>query len=131
VSVKQEKRWGKKVFRAKGYSRGLPKARMAFMTFCTLLYNVRVLRPFCALYSPFFAVVAVSRNCLMSSPAAVKNVVEIDANDLPLHCPTASDSAWNHHPRVYLDIAHSGEVTCPWCGTTYRLKPGTVLKGHH
>jgi len=58
-------------------------------------------------------------------------VIEIGAEDMPLHCPTANTPAWNYHPRVFLDVADTGEVKCPYCGTVYKLKPGTVLKGHH
>jgi uncharacterized Zn-finger protein len=25
---------------------------------------------------------------------------------------------------VFLDVAHTGEVRCPYCGTVYRLKAG-------
>jgi uncharacterized Zn-finger protein len=58
-------------------------------------------------------------------------IVEIGAEDIPLHCPTANTPAWNYHPRVFLDVADTGEARCPYCGTVYKLKPGTVLKGHH
>ena len=37
---------------------------------------------------------------------------------------------WNHHPRVFLDVASTGEAMCPYCGTVYRLKPGEVVTGH-
>jgi uncharacterized Zn-finger protein len=37
---------------------------------------------------------------------------------------------WNHHPRVFLDVATTGEAMCPYCGTRYRLKAGEVVKGH-
>jgi uncharacterized Zn-finger protein len=36
---------------------------------------------------------------------------------------------WSSHPRVFLEFNH-GEAKCPYCGTAYRLKPGTVV-GHH
>jgi uncharacterized Zn-finger protein len=32
---------------------------------------------------------------------------------------------------VFLDIADTGEVKCPYCGTVYKLAPGVELKGHH
>ena len=57
--------------------------------------------------------------------------IEIGADDLPLHCPTAKTPAWNHHPRVFLDIADTGEAKCPYCGTVYKLATGVELKGHH
>ena len=37
----------------------------------------------------------------------------------------------NSHPRVFLEIAHQGHASCPYCGTEYRLKAGEVLKGGH
>lgn len=57
-------------------------------------------------------------------------IVEVSAKDLPLHCPTGNAKTWNLHPRVFLDIAHTGEAKCPYCGTQYRLKPGTKVHGH-
>jgi uncharacterized Zn-finger protein len=37
---------------------------------------------------------------------------------------------WNAHPRVFLDVADTGEALCPYCGTRYRLKGGPMA-GHH
>lgn len=56
--------------------------------------------------------------------------VEITADDLPLHCPQPNAPLWNQHPRVYLDIAHNGQVVCPYCSTHYVFK-GELPKGHH
>ncbi|MCX7861308.1 MAG: zinc-finger domain-containing protein, partial [Chloroflexus sp.] len=28
---------------------------------------------------------------------------------------------WNSHPRVFLDVASTGQAQCPYCGTVYRL----------
>ncbi|WP_299133499.1 zinc-finger domain-containing protein [uncultured Amaricoccus sp.] len=36
---------------------------------------------------------------------------------------------WSTHPRVYLDVAKTGEATCPYCGTKYVLD-GPVPHGH-
>ena len=58
------------------------------------------------------------------------NYTEITAKDLPLHCPTAAVALWSSHPRVFLDIAETGEVACPYCGTKYKLKPGQVILKH-
>lgn len=55
--------------------------------------------------------------------------VELTAKDLPLHCPLPSQKLWNTHPRVFLDIAHTREARCPYCGTLYRLV-GDLPKGH-
>jgi uncharacterized Zn-finger protein len=57
-------------------------------------------------------------------------VVELEAKDLPAHCPNPSMPLWSSHPRVFLDFDPQGEAKCPYCGTRYRLKPGTVLAHH-
>lgn len=54
---------------------------------------------------------------------------EITASDLPLHCPMPGTPAWNQHPRVFLDVVHTGEVVCPYCSAHYVLK-GEMPKGH-
>jgi uncharacterized Zn-finger protein len=56
--------------------------------------------------------------------------VELTAKDLPAHCPNPAMPLWSSHPRVFLDFDHHGEAKCPYCGTGYRLAPGTVLKNH-
>jgi uncharacterized Zn-finger protein len=55
--------------------------------------------------------------------------IEIDSEDLPLHCPTGKGVNWDLHPRVFLDIVHTGSAKCPYCGAEYRLKPGAKV-GH-
>lgn len=55
---------------------------------------------------------------------------EVSAKDLPLHCPTAEVALWASHPRVFLDISASGHVTCPYCGTRYKLKAGEAASHH-
>lgn len=62
-----------------------------------------------------------------AAPAAV---VELEAGDLPAFCPNRKMTVWSAHPRVYLDVAHTGHARCPYCSTEYRLKPGVVVKGH-
>lgn len=70
----------------------------------------------------------------MSSKAPA--VVEITAQDLTpqggVFCPNpkADMKLWNSHPRVYLEMAHTGEAKCPYCGTVYRLKAGEVAAAH-
>jgi uncharacterized Zn-finger protein len=44
-----------------------------------------------------------------------KLTVEVTAHDLPLHCPTPNSPLWSQHPRVFLDVLKTGEVTCPYC----------------
>lgn len=55
--------------------------------------------------------------------------VEVTASDLPLHCPMPGTPVWKMHPRVFLDLAATGEVLCPYCGAHYVLK-GDPPKGH-
>jgi uncharacterized Zn-finger protein len=63
--------------------------------------------------------------------------IELTAKDLNTHggvfCPSplADMKLWNSHPKVYLDVAKTGEARCPYCGTVYKLKAGeTVSHGH-
>lgn len=63
--------------------------------------------------------------------------VELLARDLNaqggVFCPSpkADMKLWNNHPRVYLDIARTGEAKCPYCGAVYRLRPGEHFSAHH
>ncbi|MDO8178722.1 MAG: zinc-finger domain-containing protein [Undibacterium sp.] len=66
-------------------------------------------------------------NTSVNTPVAV---VELQAKDLPAHCPNPAMPLWSSHPRVFLDLAHGGTATCPYCGTQYKLAAGTVLKAH-
>jgi uncharacterized Zn-finger protein len=45
--------------------------------------------------------------------------------------PKAHMKIWNSHPKVYLDVARTGEAKCPYCGTVYRLKAGETLAHGH
>jgi len=45
--------------------------------------------------------------------------VEVGAHDLPLACPRPDAPLWARHPRVYLEVARTGEARCPYCGTRY------------
>ena len=62
-------------------------------------------------------------------------VVEVTARDLQGHgvvaCPNPKMTLWSTHPKVYIDLSHSGEGRCPYCGTVYRLKAGESLSAHH
>ena len=66
-----------------------------------------------------------------------KNTVELLAKDLNhqggVFCPSplADMKIWNSHPKVYLDVGHSGEAKCPYCGTLYQLKAGEHFDSHH
>jgi uncharacterized Zn-finger protein len=57
-------------------------------------------------------------------------IVELAARDLPAFCPNPGMPVWNHHPRIFLDLAKTGQAMCPYCGTVYRLRAGEVVKGH-
>ncbi|PWF25108.1 zinc-finger domain-containing protein [Corticimicrobacter populi] len=56
--------------------------------------------------------------------------IEVDGHDLPVFCPGPKSPLWSMHPRVYLDVTHGEPAHCPYCGASYRLKPGVVLHGH-
>ena len=56
----------------------------------------------------------------------MSNTVELLAKDLNgnggVYCPSAKADMklWNSHPKVYLDVASTGEAKCPYCGTVYK-----------
>jgi uncharacterized Zn-finger protein len=67
----------------------------------------------------------------------MSNTVELLAKDLNgnggVYCPSAKADMklWNSHPKVYLDVASTGQAKCPYCGTEYKLKAGEhVGHGH-
>jgi uncharacterized Zn-finger protein len=61
--------------------------------------------------------------------------IELLAKDLNhqggVFCPSplAKMETWNTHPKVYLDVAHTGAAKCPYCGTAYQLKAGEHFAG--
>ena len=55
-----------------------------------------------------------------------KSVVVVKPRDLPVYCPNPAMPLWSSHPRVYLDIAPTGKVMCPYCGTRYELDGGPI-----
>ena len=63
--------------------------------------------------------------------------IELLAKDLNaqggVYCPSpqAHMKLWNSHPKVYLDVAQTGEAKCPYCGTVYRLKAGETVRAGH
>ena len=63
--------------------------------------------------------------------------VELLSADLNGHggvfCPSpkADMKIWNTHPKVFLDVAKTGEAKCPYCGTVYKLKAGEHVGSHH
>ena len=64
-----------------------------------------------------------------------KAVVEVTAKDLQgpgvVFCPNPNMPLWSGHPRVFIDVATTGEGKCPYCGTVYRLKAGEVVAPAH
>jgi len=71
-----------------------------------------------------------TRNPAGAGQPAAAAVVELEAGDLPAFCPNRKMPVWSTHPRVYLDLSHTGRALCPYCSTEYRLAPGTVARGH-
>jgi len=67
----------------------------------------------------------------------MSHTVELKAADLNGHggvfCPNpkADMKLWNSHPKVYVDVAKTGEAKCPYCGTVYKLAAGDHVGGHH
>jgi uncharacterized Zn-finger protein len=45
-------------------------------------------------------------------------------------CPNPKMALWSNHPRVFIDVATTGEGMCPYCGTRYRLAAGAARGGH-
>ena len=62
--------------------------------------------------------------------ATAQEVIDVQAKDLPLHCPGSHAPQWSMHPRVFLDIVHTGHAKCPYCGAEYRLQGGAGAHGH-
>jgi hypothetical protein len=62
--------------------------------------------------------------------------IELLAKDLNGHggvyCPSplADMKLWNSHPKVFLDVARTGQAKCPYCSTEYRLKVGEHVAAH-
>lgn len=48
------------------------------------------------------------------------------------HNPVACDGGGGPlgHPRVFLNMGHDRQVTCPYCSRTYLLADGVKLGGH-
>jgi uncharacterized Zn-finger protein len=69
------------------------------------------------------------------SDARPEPVVVVGAKDLQgpgvVFCPNPKMPLWSGHPRVFIDVAATGEARCPYCGTVYRLEAGArVAHGH-
>lgn len=68
---------------------------------------------------------------MSSKPDAV---VTVGAKDLHgpgvVFCPNPRMPLWSNHPKVFIDVASSGEGKCPYCGTVYRLEAGARVPSH-
>ena len=64
-----------------------------------------------------------------------KSVVEVTAKDLQgpgvVACPNPKMALWSTHPKVFVDVAGTGEGRFPYCGTLYRLKAGEKVHAGH
>jgi uncharacterized Zn-finger protein len=62
-------------------------------------------------------------------------VVELAASELlgpgVVHCPNPRMPLWSGHPKVFIDVAGTGEGRCPYCGTVYRLRAGERAGAGH
>lgn len=58
-------------------------------------------------------------------------LVDVQPGELPVFCPNPRMPLWSSHPRVFLDVAATGETSCPYCGTRYRLAGGARAPGGH
>jgi len=67
-------------------------------------------------------------------PPDAAAVVDVVAADLHgpgvIFCPNPKMALWSGHPRVFLDVATTGEGKCPYCGTVYRLAGVPAPGGH-
>jgi len=66
------------------------------------------------------------------TPQAVVDVAGADLHGPGVvFCPNPKMALWSHHPRVFIDVATTGEGKCPYCGTVYRLAAGARVHGGH
>ena len=66
------------------------------------------------------------------TPQAVVDVAGADLHGPGVvFCPNPKMALWSHHPRVFIDVATTGEGKCPYCGTVYRLAEGAHVHGGH
>jgi uncharacterized Zn-finger protein len=69
----------------------------------------------------------------MNTEAQDKSVVVVAAADLhgghSVYCPNPKMTLWSTHPKVFIDVATTGQGRCPYCGTLYKLS-GPLPTGH-
>jgi len=65
----------------------------------------------------------------------MRPAVEVAVADLrgpgAVVCPNPKMALWSNHPRVFIEVAKTGEGKCPYCGTVYRLAVGARPTGGH
>ena len=68
----------------------------------------------------------------MSKPSVELKAAELNPQG-GVFCPNpkADMNLWNGHPRVFLDVARTGEARCPYCGTVYKLAAGEHVHAGH
>jgi uncharacterized Zn-finger protein len=70
----------------------------------------------------------------LTGPSVSSANVAVQASDLQgpgiVFCPNPKMPLWSNHPRVFIDVATTGEGKCPYCGTLYRLVDGARHGGH-
>lgn len=66
--------------------------------------------------------------------ATSAKLVTVQASELKgpgvVFCPNPKMPLWSNHPRVFIDVASTGEGQCPYCGTHYKLAGGPMRGGH-
>ena len=68
----------------------------------------------------------------LASPRASEEVNTADLQGAgAVFCPNPKMALWSNHPRVFIDVATTGEGKCPYCGTVYRLAEGARAAGSH
>ena len=71
----------------------------------------------------------------MSTTLSAPTAVDVVTSDLRgpgvVFCPNPKMTLWSNHPRVFIDVATTGEGKCPYCGTVYRLAAGARPPGGH
>jgi uncharacterized Zn-finger protein len=69
------------------------------------------------------------------APLLTSAVVEVTAKDFQgpgvVYCPNPRMPLWSGHPKVFIDVASTGQGKCPYCGTVYKLKGGEKVAHPH
>ena len=72
------------------------------------------------------------KSAAVKPPIAVVELVGADLHGPGVvFCPNPKMPLWSNHPKVFIDVATTGEGRCPYCGTAYRLKTGDRPHGAH